>query len=360
MTLGAILSACGVLLFVSVHWNELGPGVRFALVCAMVVGFHLAGALVRANDRGFSTVLHAVGPIVAGPAIALTAQIFSVEEHWPGAVFLWALAALAGWLLLRDQAQQTLTLLLVPAWMFSELWVHVHGTMVNDYIGADAYVGRLLFVWATLYLTFFMDSRRKAVKWILFVGSVVVSIIAIGSMLQGWSSWSSMQSFIPFGTRLWAWAAIAGVPLIVAAFHGHKGLIPVTAAIAFVIALPWCCYSWTRSVAYGNGTRDTFRGTEPNLLAYLLVASFAVFLCWWGMRLASRALANLGVVGFAIVVVWFYSSDVMSKMSRSLGLIGLGVVFLTGGWALEKMRRRILAGIESSQSASNRSATGAR
>ena len=30
-------------------------------------------------------------------------------------------------------------------------------------------------------------------------------------------------------------------------------------------------------------------------------------------------------------------------MDRSLGLIGLGVLFLAGGWALEKMRRRILA-----------------
>lgn len=360
MTLGAILSACGVLLFVSVHWNELGPGVRFALVCAMVVGFHLAGALARANDHGFSTALHAAGTIVAGPAIALTAQIFSVEEPWPGAVLLWALAALAGWMLLRDQAQQTLALLLAPAWIFSELWIHVHGTMVNDYIGADVYVGRLLFVWAVLYLTFFLNSRRKTVKWILFAGSVVVSIIAIGSMLEGWSSWSSTQSFIPFGTRVWAWFAIAGVPLIVAAFHGHKGLIPVTAAIAFVIALPWCYQTWTEHLDFGAYHANPYTLARPNIVAYAMVASFAVFLCWWGMHLASRALANLGVLEFAIVVVWFYSSDVMSKMSRSLGLIGLGVVFLAGGWALEKMRRRILAGIESSESARNRSATGAR
>ncbi len=33
----------------------------------------------------------------------------------------------------------------------------------------------------------------------------------------------------------------------------------------------------------------------------------------------------------------------MNELNRSLGLIGLGVLFLAGGWALEKMRRRILA-----------------
>jgi hypothetical protein len=73
------------------------------------------------------------------------------------------------------------------------------------------------------------------------------------------------------------------------------------------------------------------------------VAAFAVLLCWWGVRLVSRALVNLGIVGFAASVIWFYSSDIMSKVNRSLGLIGLGILFLAGGWALEKMRRRILA-----------------
>ena len=38
-------------------------------------------------------------------------------------------------------------------------------------------------------------------------------------------------------------------------------------------------------------------------------------------------------------------------MNRSLGLIGLGMLFLAGGWALEKMRRRILDADASAQSA---------
>ncbi len=70
-----------------------------------------------------------------------------------------------------------------------------------------------------------------------------------------------------------------------------------------------------------------------------------IFICWWGVRLGSRALVNLGIVGFAASVAWFYFSSVMTKLNRSLGLIGLGVLFLAGGWALEQMRRCILAGI---------------
>ena len=110
-----------------------------------------------------------------------------------------------------------------------------------------------------------------------------------------------------------------------------------------MIALPWCYYTWSETYNWGNGGKHTLTGTNPSLLAYALVAAFAVFLCWWGVRLVSRALVNLGIVGFAAAVAWFYFSNILTKMNRSLGLIGLGVLFLAGGWALEKMRRRILA-----------------
>ena len=167
LILGAILLACGVVLFVSAHWDELGPGARYALVIAMVAVFHVAGGLARSSFRSLSTALHAVGTVAAGAAIALVGQIFNIQEHWPAAVLLWALAALFGWALLRDQAQQTLALLLVPAWIFCEL-----GFRINGHIGEGIYMGRLYFMWSILYITFFIASRRKAVQGILFAVSV--------------------------------------------------------------------------------------------------------------------------------------------------------------------------------------------
>jgi uncharacterized membrane protein len=336
LTLGAILLACGVVLFVSSHWDQLGPGERYLLVIAMVAVFHIAGGLTRTSFEGFSTALHAVGTISTGAAIALVGQIFNIQEHWPVAVLLWALAAFAGWALLRDQAQQTLTLLLLPGWIFSELAFRI-GSHTGDFV----YMGRLCFVWAILYLTFFVGSRRKAVQGILFVVSAIAAVYGILFMLTGWVSVSSDSTSLAFGVRVWAWIAIAAVPLIVAAFHGHKGLVPIAVAIAFVIALPWCYSSTTQTYSSG-GAQTTYTSTNPNLLAHALVAAFAVFLCWWGVRLLSRALVNLGIVGFAAAVLWFYFSDIYNDRYRALGLIGLGVLFLAGGWALEKMRRRIL------------------
>ncbi len=335
---GAILLACGVVLFVFSHWDQLGPGERFLLVIAVVAVFHIAGGLTRSTFEGFSTALHAVGTISTGAAIALVGQIFNIQEHWPAAVLLWSVAAFAGWALLRDQAQQTLALLLFPAWIFCEL-----GYRMEGHIGDSIYMGRLCFVWAILYLTFFANSQRKVVQGILFAVSAIAAVTGIVLMLASWASYSSDQTFIPFGTRVWAWIVIAAIPLIVAAFHGHKGLVPIAAAIAFAMALPWCYSAWSETMIWGNGGNHVLTGTRPNLLAHALVAAFAVFLCAWGVRLFSRALVNLGIVGFAAAVAWFYFSDIYNKLDRSLGLIGLGILFLAGGWALEKMRRRILA-----------------
>jgi len=114
---GAILLGAGVLLFVAAHWDRLSPPGRMLLVLAMLVFFHGLGMLSRSRFAGFATAMHGVGTLSAGAAIALVGQIFNMQEHWPSAVMLWALCAAFGWALLRDQFQQTLTLLLVPAWI---------------------------------------------------------------------------------------------------------------------------------------------------------------------------------------------------------------------------------------------------
>jgi uncharacterized membrane protein len=343
LILGGLLLATGVVLFVSAHWEELGPGARFALVVTMVAVCHLAGALVRHNFRPMSTALHAVGTISTGAAIALVGQIFNIEEHWPAAILLWAIAALAGWVLLQDQVQQVFTLLLFPAWIFCELAFYT-----ERHIGRDVYLGRFLFVWAIFYLTIFLGSRRKAVHGILFAAAAIAAISGTFLMTDGWPSWIASETFIPFGTRFWAWTAIAAIPLVIAAFKGHWGLIPPASAIVFSIALPWCQHIYYSRIDADFGIMTSPR-TEPNLAAHALVAAFAVFIIWWGMRQASRALVNLGILYFAIAVAWFYWSNIFDKIGRSLGLIGLGILFLAGGWALEVTRRGLLARIEKPQ-----------
>jgi len=339
LILGGILLASGVVLFVSSHWDQLGPVIRYLLVMAMVTIFHFGGAIARDKYPATSSTLHAVGTVSTGAAIALVGQIFNIQEHWPAAILLWAIAATCGWMLLRDQAQQTLSLLLIPAWLICE-WSYAAGNR----IGTDVYFGRFLFVWAILYLTLFIDTQRRIVRGVLFGLSAIAAVVGVFLLLESWRSWSGMQPYPQLHTRVWGWIIIAAIPLVFSATGLRRSGIPVLAAITFSIALPWCERVWTErwnnGIASGSYTRS-----EPNFLAHALVAAFCIFLIWWGVRLASRGLVNFGVVGFGATVAWFYFSNLFDKLGRSLGLIGLGILFLAGGWALEKTRRGLLARI---------------
>ncbi|HLY39799.1 MAG TPA: DUF2157 domain-containing protein [Terracidiphilus sp.] len=337
LILGGILLACGVVLFVSAHWDELGPGARYTVVMLMVTIFHVGGAMAREKYRGLSTALHAVGTVSTGAAIALVGQIFNIQEHWPAAILLWGIAALAGWALLQDQAQEILTLLLLPAWILCEF-----SYAAESHIGDDVYIGRFLIAWGMLYLTVFLGSERKVVRGVLFAVAAIAALTGVVLLLESWrSSWDGRETYLALHTRVWGWIDIAAIPLLCSLFRLRKSLAPVVVAIAFGIALPWCNHTWREYYNYAYG-RGSYVHSEPNLAAYPVVALFSIFIIWWGMREASKALVNFGIVGFAITVVWFYFSDIFDKVGRSLGLIGVGILFLAGGWALEKTRRGLL------------------
>lgn len=346
LSLGGLLLACGVVLFISAHWYEVSPAGRLTIVFAMVALFHLAGAATRQTFRSLSTVLHAVGTVATGAAIALVGQIFNLQEHWPAAVLLWALAALAGWALLRDQAQQTLAFLLIPAWLFTEM---EYSTELR--IGQSAYLGRFLLVWAVLYLTAFLQSRRKGLRISLFVAGAIAALVGTLFLLQGWRSFAFSLPFIPLSTRVWGWTAVGALPLLLALFRMRKSLIPVTLALLLSVALPFAQRIWVVKSTGAYPARGSYVANEPNLLAQVLVGTFTVFLIYWGVRQVSRSLVNLGIVYFAMTVAWFYFSDIFSKVNRSLGLIGLGILFLAGGWLLERARRRLLARMPSGENA---------
>jgi uncharacterized membrane protein len=126
VALGGVLLSAGVLLFVAAHWDELSPAWRFTLVMFLVALFPVAGALTEERFPALSTTFYAIGTICVGAGIFLTAQIFNLQEHWPTGILMWAVGALAGWLLLRHWTQAAPLALLVPAWLAGEWRRHVY------------------------------------------------------------------------------------------------------------------------------------------------------------------------------------------------------------------------------------------
>jgi uncharacterized membrane protein len=339
LVLGGILLGAGVLLFVAANWDDVSPGWRLTLVLAMLALFHGAGVVAKERFAGFATTMHALGTVAAGAAIALVGQIFNMQEHWPAAVMLWALCALAGWWLLGDQFQQTLSLLLVPAWLISE-WMY----RANVYDGAQVYLARVIAVLAVVYLTGFLHSRRRVVFGILFGVAAVTLCISVAILAHGWEyyyyGYGHHWGFLPLHLRVVAFVILL-LTVGLGWYLGRQSVMPagVVAVMAFVLP-------WAQTVIATEGWRgQTWSHSEANLFAYALVAATSIFLAWWGVREGSKALINYGIVAFGLTVMWFYFSSIMDKLGRSLGLILLGVLFLAGGWLLETMRRKLVGSI---------------
>lgn len=236
LILGAILLGAGVLLFVAAHWADVSPTIRLGMVLSMLVFFHGLGLLLRERFSGFATAMHAVGTVSVGAAIALVGQIFNMQEHWPAAVMLWALCAAAGWLLLRDQFQQTLTLLLIPAWIVSE-W----SERTDGYSSASIFLARMGLVIGAVYLTAFFRSRQRAVFGILFGVGAILMPICVGVLAEmAWKSWYYGQQWgsVPTLYRLAAYGIMV-LAVVAGGVRERWSVPPALVAVGLGFALPW-------------------------------------------------------------------------------------------------------------------------
>jgi Predicted membrane protein (DUF2157) len=325
---GALMIGGGILLFVAANWDTVSPAGRFALVLGLVSIFHVAGAVTAGQFRGMSEALHAIGTVALGAGIALSGQIFHLDEHWPAGIMLWAAGAGAGWLVLRHAAQFALFATLVPTWLIGEWVAAVEESRRLGHVGVDAALevaaaGTLLL--ALTYLTAVGPEQvtrlRRTLMWI---GGIALPVAAIVLPLSTHSVWpfEDRQEF----TRTWVigWSTAFIIPLLLSAILRGKDAWPIAVAaswVAVLVFVPGLSHSVAEFGWWGLG---------------------AIGLVAWGVRDGRVERINLGAAGFAVTVLAFYFSRVMDKLGRSAFLLILGLLFLGGGWALERIRRRLV------------------
>lgn len=333
--LGAVLLCAGVLLFVAAHWDELSPTWRFTLVLLLTGLFPVAGALTTDRFPALAATFYAIGTVCVGAGIFLTAQIFNLQEHWPSGILLWALGALVGWLILRHWSQGVLLALLVPAWLAGEWQVRTDGY---------AYSGRLILEGLLLLSFTYLAARtgaedsvlKRGLAWIGGISLLPLAILAFVEQRELLWFWRGRPD-VPEMVRVFGWIIAVGAPLLLAFVLRRKA--------AWVNALSgvWVLVIGTFHPA-DSAAAGPLRIYAWNTLGpYFWAGLGALGLVGWGLLERRRERINLGVAGFALTVVIFYFSDVMDKLGRAASLIGLGVLFLFGGWALERMRRRLVA-----------------
>jgi uncharacterized membrane protein len=323
---GALMLGAGVLLFVSAHWDSLSPGARFTLVVSVVAVFHLAGGFTAERSPQLSTTLHTVGTVALGAGIYLAGQIFNLDEHWPGGFMLWALGSVVAWALLEQWPQLALTATLVPAWLFSE-WSVATSPRVVDLDAASGNVATCgTFLLALAYFTTLRGNQRE--RWrrtLMWVGGLALLPAALLLIAASDRMWSPHSVPALSKVLLWTgWTVAISLPCAVALVTRGASAWPIVPALLWTIIL-----IGIRSIA-------------GELWLYLWWALGGLALVAWGVRDRRSERINMGSAVFALTIVAFYFSEVMDKLGRSVSLVGFGLLFLAGGWALERVRRRLV------------------
>lgn len=328
---GGLLLAAGVFLFVSANWQELSPWSRFAILLAMVAVFHVGAAFGARFSEALATTLHAVGTAALGAGIFLSGQIFNLQEHWPEAFLLWALGAgVAAWLL-RDWPQVLWVAILAPAWLVAEWasnfpWYRA--------ISGDAVESVIPFGLVVLSAAYLAAGTRGDASWrqaLARLGAVGLVLAAGGLASSGSDSvLASEQQPVPGLLLVSGWTVALGLPLLVAVLLRGRQAWPV--AIAALLA--------GIVIALDPGL------TWQRLCIYLVYAAGSVGLVGWGLLDRQRLRVNLGVLCFVLTVLAFYFSSLFDMLGRALGLIGMGLLCIFGGWLAERGRRRLLARLD--------------
>ena len=321
---GGLLLGAGILLFVAANWDQLSPAGRFVLLAATIAGLHASAALARSRLPALSTTLHAVGTAALGGGIFLAGQQFNLAAHWPEGFLLWGLGALAGVLLLRDWPQAVWLALLGPAWLVAE-WG------ASDLAGATSSAPALVFVFLSCIAYLAGPGPGNDARWrhaLAVVGAVMT--VPVAFMLPAVPAIAARTIGAPAGALAVLWAIALGLPLLVGFWLRGRGAWPMLVAAVCAVLV----------VLVGSGSRNDL------LVVHLLYAALAVGLVWWGVREQHRLRVNLGVLAFALNVLVFYYGSLFDRFGRSLGLIGLGLLFVVGGWWLERVRRRLVRQVE--------------
>jgi hypothetical protein len=329
---GGLLLASGVFLFVAANWQELSPWSRFAVLLAVVAVLHVGAAVGGRFSQALATSLHAVGTAAFGAGVFLAGQLFNLQEHWPEALLLWALGAgVAAWLL-RDWPQVLWLALLGPGWLAAEWASRFPWYRAISGAGIDSVVPFGMVVLSAAYLSATggktESSWRPPLARLGAAGLVFTASGLAGS--SGLPGPTAGGESVPASLLVLGWAIAILLPLGVAFLLRQRAAWPVLVAAvlaAIVVALD-PAITWQR------------------LCIYLVYATGSAALVGWGLLERQRLRVNLGVLSFALTVLAFYFSSLFDMLGRALGLIGMGLLCILGGWLAERTRRRLIARLD--------------
>lgn len=335
-TLGALLVAGGLFLFIAAGWESMARPVKLALIGAVFVGVHAAGYLLSRPGSGSPRLgrsLTVLGVLVLGGVIALVEEIYDlpIEKHW-GMLAWWALNVP---LLFVTRSR---AILWIELWLFCGWLIWCTGDWLSE-----------------------RDGHREAD----FLVAFALLGLSTAALFKGLMLLSLRRGFAGFAPVL----RTAAAPLAIAGVYAlsfRDPLLRAEAPAAHAFALLPALLDGAAAVLLlvpallandGADREDAMSGLGLIVAGGVLAAGVALFpsavyllanalllvglvaLIGTGVKRGIAGYVNVGILGFLLLVFTRYFEYLFDVLEAFWSFIGAGVLLMVFGWRLEQRRR---------------------
>lgn len=380
--LGAVLIALAAVAFVASNWDAFPRPLRMiVLVAGMAVAYGIAGLLARARHPSFSDAAVFTGAALFGASIVLVAQSYHLSGDYPDALLLWGAGALLAAVLGSSRASLVLALIVFGLWSWYEVtefgWI-VHWPFLISLVLVAATA-----VWwrwsaglhlAVLALGGWIGISVIGLAWnrdwsgaatVLLLFAIGIAAFGAGRVIavSGGPAASGGRAIAGYGL-----AALLGTLIVLQFFmFGFddravaEDLWPLWASLACCVGgaallavsrTPGSLLDAIVLLAAGAGTVGLIhasRFVDPDgggpLLIQIGLGILALVLAVWaisfGNRIASRTAANLGLIAFAIEVLYMYWITFGTLLDTALFFLVGGLLLMGLAAVLVRLQRRL-------------------
>jgi uncharacterized membrane protein len=398
--LGVLLFGSGIITYFAANWGEIPKLIKLVILFGSLwLAYGAAWHALRDEHAPLlGQALLLLGAILFGANIMLIAQIYHIDAHFPNGVLLWSLGALVGAYLVRSQPMLVAAIVLgwlwttlefeffssrhQAHWPFLVLWAAFLPLIYWQHWRAGLHLALVAMLWWSVYAFgvdgLFWNTGSK----IYLVQIYFLAYLALFLLGMLFDTFERLADFARTVQRYGMFAALVSAyaltsPHVQSGQWGHlwgektvrtvagSGYLAFTfAALALVAGLAL----WHRRRT-GGGARPAYLKWGEALIgaiALLILANlflagvsggwvaiafnllfFAgmLWLIYAGMHTDDRFLVNLAFVFFGITLLTRYFDTFWTLLNRSYFFMIGGLLLIAGGYALERQRRRITAGI---------------
>ena len=359
--LGGLLIGAGILTIIGLNWDGLDKWTKLALVFFGLIGLHAAGWRLQVEPGrhpGVGLALTGAAMVTFGGAIALVAQIYHLESHWPNAWLAWWLLDLPFVLIFGSRALLLIVVALFAAWggqcvdVFCtdhSLW---NGEFAFGYAifamsacvaGAGALARGSRF--QNLAPTLGLLAKMGALTGLFFLS--FHDLVHDSVDLSATARWSEPVRLHHFALLLTpaAWFTVGALVLLGAGATISKGW---RGGKAWWIE-PLDCGAMLLAGLLLVGC-DLVAPFAAPLLANGLILASVLALIVRGVRLGRVGDVNLALAFFLVTAITRYFEYFAKGFGPAFTFLGAGVVLLGLGAFIERLRRKFVAQARRSQS----------